>query len=127
MRLNNPTATGIHGFTPSVAHFYRSRLLVAPAGCHRRGRRIISLPVAVYETGLTHQLTALPVAAVLGSVLEDLAIVFAIVLGAHLLLDLFFLRRRRRSRELAIEKASLEPFSTCSTGWSASISPGWCS
>ena len=54
-----------------------------------------------------HQLTALPIAAVLGSVLEDLAVVFALVLGVHFLLDLFFLRRRRRSRELAVREHQL--------------------
>ena len=63
--------------------------------------------MAVYETGLTHQLTALPVAAALGGVLEDLAVVLAIVLVAHLLLDLAFLRRRRRSRELALREHQL--------------------
>jgi PAS domain S-box-containing protein len=69
--------------------------------------RIINLPVAVFETALTHELTALPIAAVLGSVLEDLAVVFAVVLGAHFLLDLFFLRRRRHSRELAVREHQL--------------------
>ena len=63
--------------------------------------------MAVYETGLTHQLTALPVAAALGGVLEDVAVVLAIVLVAHLLLDLAFLRRRRRSRELALREHQL--------------------
>jgi PAS domain S-box-containing protein len=63
--------------------------------------------VAVCETGLAHELTALPIAAVLGSVLEDLAVVLALVLGAHLLLDLFVLRGRRRSRELAVREHQL--------------------
>jgi two-component system phosphate regulon sensor histidine kinase PhoR len=63
--------------------------------------------VAVYEIGLTYQLTALPVAAALGGVLEDVAVVLAIVLVAHLLLDLAFLRRRRRSHELALREHQL--------------------
>ena len=43
----------------------------------------------------------------LGSVLEDLAVVLALVLGAHLLLDLLVLRGRRRSRELAVREHQL--------------------
>ena len=63
--------------------------------------------MAVYETAWSHELTALPLAAVLGSVLEDLAVVFAFILGVHFLLDLFFLRRRRHSRELAVREHRL--------------------
>ncbi|MGD0166217.1 MAG: GAF domain-containing protein [Gaiellaceae bacterium] len=56
--------------------------------------------MAVGATALIYRLAALPGAAVFGSVLEDVAVVLAAVLIAHLLLDLFVLRRRRARREL---------------------------
>ena len=59
------------------------------------------------STALLGQLTVLPCAVVFDGLLEALAAAFGVVLLAHLLLDLFFLRRRRSRRELRSREQNL--------------------
>ena len=58
-------------------------------------------------TALIDQLTVLPCAAVFEGSLEALAAALGVVLLAHLLLDLLFLRRRRARRELRSREQNL--------------------
>jgi PAS domain S-box-containing protein len=72
-----------------------------------RAGRIISFRVSAGATALFDRLTALPGAAVFDGVLETLAAALGLVLLAHLLLDLFVLRRRRARRDLRSREQNL--------------------
>jgi PAS domain S-box-containing protein len=63
--------------------------------------------VTVGSTALLGQLTVLPCAVIFDGLLETLAAAFGVVLLAHLLFDLLFLRRRRSRRELRSREQNL--------------------